>query len=1027
MPKTASSSFTIFNASAGAGKTHTLVSSFLFRLLSTPYPNQIQRLLAITFTNKAAQEMKGRILERLEFFSKDLETAKNDAMFLELVERCDISSDELHIRAKRAYLYILHHFGQFNVSTIDKLTHQIIRTFARDLGINARFDVAIDGKAFMAEVVSLVLSKAGEDEALTKILVDYVLQKADALKSWDISKEVSTIAEMFINENYMQSLSALSEKPMEAFAVLDRKIADQIKMLKNPIKEKATAVLVFFRESGIDDEWFPRKTLPNLLRMLQKGEWRKEPMSKTMLKSVETGIFLKADAKKHQSLIDPLTDDIVELLRTYDRNWRQVMLLTLLRKNVVPLSLMQRIGQEVNNLQEERNMRLLGFFNKQISDSIKDTSTPFIYERMGVRYQHFFVDEFQDTSALQWANLHPLFSHALEDDQRKGSLVLVGDAKQSIYRWRGGYPEQFMKLANKEVPFSVDPVVADLPTNYRSGAEIISFNNAFFTKAAAFLPVKTQQQLYASSCNQQSNTKDGGYVTLSTIEGKNKQEQVLSYQEAVVSRVKDCKEQGYDWEDICVLVRKNEQGVQLAKALTEAGISITSSESLLIGQSPEVQFLMHLVKLRVEPNNKDSNYAVLEPFAMHHKDPFSWTLEQLSRPFGEVLDELTHGKFNLATFQQLTLYAALEYAIWAFSLSNELTAHIQAFLDEVLKLEAKKEATTTQLLAQWDQHKDYWKVSPPEGRNAVRIMTVHKAKGLAFRVVILPFADSNWTDGHAKLAWFPLPQEDYAPFEEMLLPINGRLTALGEGANEVYKTHHAQAILDTLNTLYVGMTRPVDELHIVTLPGNANEPPKGLPDVFTHLFPNLKEQMIAVGNRKTPSVKIQSNLMTTKTMWNFNSTRVISPISSGKPSSEEAQYGLLFHELMAQIEVPQDVERVLTQTKAKELLSLNAYIRLENQIKRVVNHEQLTAFFDPAHTVYCERPLLTETAEIVRPDRFVVTKSNEVLLLDYKTGTYKEDHKTQIYEYAKLLEKNMLKVKQILLVYVEKTISLKEV
>lgn len=1019
--------FTIYNASAGAGKTHTLVRSFLFRLLSSPYPNQIQRLLAITFTNKAAQEMKDRILEKLAHFSKDLQSATHDAMFSELVAQCETSNEVLHQRAKKAYGYILHHFRHFNVSTIDKLTHQIIRTFARDLGMNPRFDVAVDGKSFMKEVVSRVLSKAGEDKALTQILVAYVLQKADALKSWDVSHEVNTIAEMFINENHMQSLSALAEKPIEAFVELDTKIADQIQTLKKPVEEKATSLLSCFQQSGIEEQWFPRQTLPNLLKLLQKGEWKKDPLSKTLLNHMETGLFLKADAKKHQALVDPITDDIVGFLQSYNRHWRQVMLLSMLRKNIVPLSLMQQIGQEVKALQQERNTQLLGFFNKQISETIKDAASPFIYERLGVRYQHFFVDEFQDTSELQWSNLHPLFSHALEDNQRKGSLVLVGDAKQSIYRWRGGYPEQFMKLANKEVPFTIKPEVENLPKNYRSGAEIVSFNNAFFSKAATFLPLKAQQELYANSCNQESNTKDGGFVTLSTIEGKNKEEQVLAYQDAVVSRVKDCKKQGYHWKDMCVLVRKNEQGVQLAKALTEAEIPITSSEALLVGQSPEVQFLMQLVKLRAEPKNKEAKYAVLERFALQQPDPFAWTQAQLIRPFGAVVAELTQQKFEFATFQQLTLYAALEYAVWAFSLTQKLTAHLQAFLDEVLKLEAKKEATATNLLAQWEQHKAHWKVSPPEGRNAVRIMTVHKAKGLAFRVVILPFSDSNWDDGNSKMTWFPLPKTDYAPFEEMLLPVSSRLTAFGKGANQVYNTQHGQAVLDTLNTLYVGMTRPIDELHILSQLGNDSSVPRGLPDVFAHIFPQLKSGMFCVGKRKKQKSTTTGHLVTIQTPWYFNPGQATSTISVAKNSSEEAQYGVLFHEIMAKIEVPQDVENALSQSKAKEILSFKAYKRLTDQVNSVVNHEKLTAFFNPAHTVYCERPLLTESGEIVRPDRFVVTKDNEVLLLDYKTGKHKETHKTQIFEYAALLEKSMLIVKQIALIYEKKIIFLRQV
>ena len=1018
--------FTIYNASAGSGKTHTLVRSFLYRLLSSPYPNQVQRLLAITFTNKAAQEMKQRILEKLECFASGIKEAEQDNMFAELIELCALSSKELHQRSQKAYLYILHHFGQLNVSTIDKLTHQIVRTFARDFGLNGRFDVVLNSKDFMAEVVARVLSKAGDDKLLTKTLEDYVLQKADALKSWDITPEVSDIAQMFVNENHMEPLAHLSEISMGAFTSLDKKILGQINTIKNPFKEKATAIITALKQSNLADEFFPSTSLPRLLQAVQQGKWNKEALNKTLLKGVETGIFLKVAAKKHQSLIDPITSDIVGFLESYARYWRQVSLLELLRKNIIPLSLMQRIGQELSQLQDERNSRLLGFFNKHISDNIKDTPTPFIYERLGIRYQHFFVDEFQDTSELQWANLHPFFSHAIEGEQRKGSLVLVGDAKQSIYRWRGGNPEQFMRLTNKQVPFVTKPEVENLPTNYRSSAKIVSFNNSFFTKAAQFLPLESQQKLYATTCNQLATSRAGGYITISSIVEERQDKKVEAYQKAVVQKVNDCILQGYQKKDICVLVRKNKQGVQIATALTEAEIPITSSDSLLIGKSLEVQFLMHLVKLRTEPKSSMSKYGVLERFALEQQDPHDWTQQQLLRPLGVVLAECSKGTFDFSIFQQLPLYAALEYAIWAFSLTDMLTAHIQAFMDEIAKLYAKKEATATQVLSHWEQQKDNWTVCPPEDRDAVQIMTIHKAKGLAFPVVILPFADTVFMSRNTTYAWYPLPKGVYAPFHEMLLPVSKRLNAMGDGAKQTYEKYHSQAVMDTINTLYVGMTRPIDELHIVTQQGKTDNSPNNLADVFAQLFPELLNNNITFGTRKKPII-VDKQKETITTPWIFNLSHTLNTTPQAQNKSEEAKYGLLFHEIMAHIEVPQDIDYAIAQSKAIELLSKEKFQKLQQQIESVVHHKGLKAFFDPANSVYCERPLLTESGEIVRPDRFVVTKKGEALLLDYKTGAYNKNHEDQINAYATVLANSSLLIKQKTLIYLKAPLILKEV
>ena len=416
MSSTATPPFVIYNASAGSGKTHTLVRSFLFRLLNSNQPEQVRRLLAITFTNKAAQEMKSRILVQLASFASNVKRPKEDTMFSEVAALCDLTDDQLHQRSKKAYRYILHHFGQLQVATIDKLTHKIIRTFARDLGINARFEVALDGKSFMAEVVEQVLSKAGEDKALTQVLVNYVLQKSDDLKSWDVTKELNTIAQMYLNENHMQSLADLEAVPIKAFVDLNQKLKTQIQTILAPIQAESKAILLAFEDLQISTSRFPYESLPKLLTLLSQGEWPKQMLNAALFKSLQAGTFLKKSATdQEQGSFDSIKDQVTALLETYTQYWRQLVLLNLLRSNVVPLSLMQHIGQGVSALQHERNNQLLGFFNKLISDAIKDTDTHFMFERLGLRFQHFFVDEFQDTSSLQWANLHPSFSHALED------------------------------------------------------------------------------------------------------------------------------------------------------------------------------------------------------------------------------------------------------------------------------------------------------------------------------------------------------------------------------------------------------------------------------------------------------------------------------------------------------------------------------------------------------------------------------------------------------------------------------------
>ena len=236
-------------------------------------------------------------------------------MFSEVAAMCNLNDDQLHQRSKKALRYILHHFGQLQVATIDKLTHKIIRTFARDLGINARFEVALDGKSFMAEVVEQVLSKAGEDKVLTQVLVNYVLQKSDDLKSWDVTKQLNTIAQMYLNENHMQSLSDLKDLPIKAFVDLNQKLKIQIATILTPIQSESKEIILALERLQIPSSLFPFKSLPRLLTLLSHGEWPKQMLNTTLSKSLETKTFLKKSAtNEEQDKFDRIKGQVISFL-----------------------------------------------------------------------------------------------------------------------------------------------------------------------------------------------------------------------------------------------------------------------------------------------------------------------------------------------------------------------------------------------------------------------------------------------------------------------------------------------------------------------------------------------------------------------------------------------------------------------------------------------------------------------------------------------------------------------------------------
>lgn len=450
-----STPFHIYNASAGSGKTYTLVKEYLKVLFTSNAYSPYKHILGITFTNKAVGEMKARIIEALKEFASETILDDPDDMFTSLCDELDLSPKELQRKSYFILNSIVHNYAAFDISTIDKFTQKLIRTFAYDLSLSMNFDVELDTDGLLNEAVDRLIARAGTNTDLTKVLVDFAIEKADDDKSWDISLDFYKIAKLLVRENDIPYLEKLKDRSLQDFNDFNRLLKEKIRATEKAIVEKAQNALDLISECGLEIHDFTRGSLPKHFEKLNARYFDISFSSKWQSDLVEGNrLYPGRVTTDIAGIIDEIQPQLSAFFTASKTKVFNSKLLRNIYRNSTLLSLLNSILMELEALKEEDNIVLISEFNSIISNEIKSQPAPFIYERIGERFHHYFIDEFQDTSVLQWQNLIPLLANSLSAEN--GSALLVGDAKQAIYRWRGGKPEQFIGLCNEENPFQIE-------------------------------------------------------------------------------------------------------------------------------------------------------------------------------------------------------------------------------------------------------------------------------------------------------------------------------------------------------------------------------------------------------------------------------------------------------------------------------------------------------------------------------------------------------------------------------------------
>ncbi len=1051
MEKTAP--FLVYNASAGSGKTYTLVRRYLSLCLKNQSPLAFRQILAITFTNKVANEMKERILEELQNFGA---SPDEDSLLGNLAKELGISLEQMQPRADDLLTAILHNYSAFSVSTIDKFTNRIIRSFARNLNLAAHYEVEMDGAEMLREAIDEMLAGLTENSAATQVLLDFVSQSLDENRSPRPEKSLLEMGQNLFQERAFSAVKKLKEIGLEGVENARRELhSEKVKMEKN-VQIRAEKLLTFLDENGFHQEDFYSGYLYKYLMFLFEGRTDKWIPSATLLKTAETGEKLYSQSKKH--LVQKFAPFEVEIVDRFGSlvQWilplsaRYFLVEKILRK-IHSLAALTEIDRHLQHLKERSNRLPIGEFNRLVSERLEDEPVGFVFEKLGEKYAHFFVDEFQDTSILQWQNLTPLINNSIAGG---GSAMIVGDGKQSIYRWRGGEVEQFLELSNDEHPSNQiivngNPVslynrqTEILENNWRSRENIVQFNNEFFVETAAFLKDENHQNLYQNTTEQNAQKKDGGLVEISLLSYETDKEEHNQLQcEKCLEIVQQSHENGFAYGDITFLTRNNRDGALLSEYFLNRKIPVVTPDSLSLGNSPEVQAVVSFLAMLARPDAFENRY----PFFIR-----LWQLPEIQNRFSERHSFLNENiklplpavfAFLKDTQQDISLDAISQESLsdQAYSMARFLKLNVQsnpfiyAFFDAIQKFEMRDGQSASGFLRWWEEKGKDEKIKLGETENAVQVMSIHKSKGLQFPVTVVPFANWRVTQEPRPEAWLDLEAADFHGLPAALV---GLSKPNENAANERYATafqeYEKNVLLDNLNLLYVAFTRAQQELHVISTSGHREDGKR----VQGFLKPFLKRknagEFLRIGEPvQNPKAEESANPPPENSLKKYASQgwRGKLQISQTAPKNwnekveSPRDFGLKIHSLMAEIETENDIEIALEKMVSRGDFSSRESGRLKEMALEITRHPRLFRLFQKEARILNENEILIPHQKSARPDRVVILE-NQTHILDYKTGTPNEKDERQILEYRQLLTEMNFPEGDNCLVYLGNSINVK--
>lgn len=1045
--------FKIYRSSAGSGKTFTLVKEYLRLALSSDRPDSYRGILAVTFTNKAAEEMKDRVIRSLRTMAED--GAGDDTMMRLIAQELGLSTDTIAKRSQLTLKHMLHNYADLSISTIDRFSHRIIRTFAQDLGLSVNFEVELEKDFLEQTVFNELMSKVGSDKLLTEALVDFIQSVSDDEKGWNIQRSITEYIGVLFSEESRFHLEKLKQVNLSEFNQLRKKVRAELQADKTQLIGLAKNINRRIVASGLSAQsfWYGKSGIYSFIQKIANGTL--ESPGKRTLDTVELDKFYGSKVSDAETTaVDALKPDITKLVELSAKMVPRINYLELIFNQIYAVALLDEMNRLLQNIQHEEEILHIGEFNHLISNVVMSESAPFIYERIGAKYHHFLIDEFQDTSILQWFNLLPLVDESLAHDNL---CLVVGDAKQSIYRWRGGDVQQFVKLPYIHKPphlsekLESEPEMAELfsqrerslkaaeslqhlDSNHRSSPTVVNFNNALFTHLQKDMPSEFASMF--DNAEQIPQKHFDGLVEVQMVRDE-KELAKAEYEENTFEQIRvwidECLRDGFSPSDIAIIFRTNQQGIATALNLVEHGYQVVSNESLLINNSVRVQLLVNIAGFLDNPTDKVNIAELAHNLSLHFNLNFAEELLHLDGGKDAAKVEVTLKKClpsiewsRLNVEHPFQLFSTLAHEI----LNGTYEPNVTFFLDEVLSFSQKKRSSLSDFLEYWKEKRDKLSIALDESPNSIRILTIHKSKGLEFPVVIHPFADyPNST--RVNTSWVYIEEEDFAPLDRLRLPMKSALKDTPFQAD--LELEQARSSMDMYNELYVALTRARQRLYVsgkvASSADKDNNPTSAIQFVRKYLLDSgligSDELSYATGTRAFEQAEAEEfNRLSLLGSGNPNWSerlKIARPIADDETALSELdarQLGIAVHEAMANMQTRDDVTFVVQKLVENGSIGQEDSQRIMDHILNLIALPELSALYGSGKKVRNEADIQLSTGEWLRPDR-VVVDGEKAWVIDYKTGEERNEHKQQLSEYMKAVSELGFRYVEGMLVYIE--------
>ncbi|MFI3279692.1 MAG: UvrD-helicase domain-containing protein [Rikenellaceae bacterium] len=1024
---------TIYNASAGSGKTYTLAYKYVRDVIEEP--TLYRNILAVTFTNKATEEMKRRILSEIHSLAAGYESN----YLAQLQGELQLSEKKIRSRALEVRGSILHDYSRFTILTIDRFFQRIIRAFIQELGIDINYNIELDPATLLSQSADRIIEEVSSNDELKKWISEFVEERIEDGRSWDIHEGVLSLGNEIFKESNRETLERPSSK--EQLKEIVERFSEKSEKSKLQMREYAISALEIISQDGLSVESFSGKSrsFAKYFTLVASGEI-KEPGKTIRDKAQSTdgwGKGVEATADKVQPLLAKIVD-------CYFQNIKEWNTATLLRENYRSFALLSDLYSMVKVVSNEQNMMLLSETKLILSEFIANNDAPFIYEKVGNRFERYMIDEFQDTSLKEWHNFLPLLENAMSQSE-KSSVLIVGDIKQSIYRWRGGDWRILHSRAKEELGKHNTQVV-NLKENYRSLPNIVEFNNSLIEAVVSADNTSLNNKLHealergdittetnaelkdmlkkAYTDHEQQPRKKGesdGYIELT----------VHRDEPQIEERIKEVLDLGFKPCEILILVRSNLEGVKIANKLLEFKrenqepryyFDVMTQEALVVGLAPVSQFIIATLMLSL--NEEDTiQRAIYNRFLG-------------DREFNEPLqeEELT----LLRSIKLLSTEEAFESIVIHYKLDGQKKniAYLQAIHESICSFCSNKSGDISLFLKWWSEHGANRSISVEQSEKSIEITTIHKAKGLEKAVVIIPYCtwglDPKSSGGGKTDA--KKPQKSNAVWAEAsaelselgAFPVKYK-QAMGESLfSEQYYREFVYAHIDNINMLYVALTRASQALHIFV-----KERKPGVGKAISEVLLGQVDEF--------DFGKIQGRCFREEELTRFTFGEKAAPISSKKERSQNLytmdsyptsvadlrlrlpsqryfeqdgelsarDQGVLMHKVFAEATSAKEIGEQLDSMLLNGKISQEEHNALAQRIGEALSREPIKSWFEtPWDKVYRECDIIVpKSSNFKRPDR-VMVKDNRAIVVDYKFGL-RESNKyiKQAEEYITLLKK----------------------